>query len=193
MRLACALALAVAGCAHEGGVTRLDPDTTVDVSGHWNDADANRVAAKMIADCLGSGWPEKFAEAHGGARPVVRFYPIRNRSDEHLHPSFFTKQVEEALLRSGRVRLVQNPIEAADNRWERVEQGWFASPATRKGEPLEAGADYVLDGWVVSQNDEGEVAAVRAYVVTMELSDVATNEKVWIGVERLKKLVQYAD
>lgn len=185
-----AAALALSACSH-GPVTRVDPRSTIDLSGHWNDADANQVADKMIAESLRNGWADRFASGHAGQTPVVRLYPIRNRSDDHVNELFFTKQVEQSLLQSGRVRVVEAFEEAGDNRFERGDQGQFASPQTQHPEHMETGADYVLNGWVVTQNDAAEGAEVRAYLVTMELSNTTTNEKVWLGTHQIKKLIEH--
>lgn len=183
-------ALGLAACAH-GGVTRVDPRSTIDLSGHWNDADANQVADAMISDCLRNGWADKYASSHPGQPPVVRLYPVRNRSEDHINDQFFTKQLEQSLLNSGRVKVVESFEEAGDNRGERFDQRNFSSPQTQHPEHLETGADYVLNGWVVSQNDATEGAEVRAYLVTLELSNTTTNEKVWIGTHQIKKLVEH--
>jgi hypothetical protein len=180
------------GCAHQH-VTRVNPDSTIDLSGRWNDADANRVADQMIDECLRNGWADRYSAQHPGTPPVIRLYPIRNRSDDFINDQFFTKRVEAALLRSGRVKVVEAFEEAADNRGERFDQGQFASPETQHPEHMETGADYVLNGWVVAQNDETEAASVKAYLITMELSHVTSNEKVWIGESRIKKVVDHGE
>jgi len=191
MRLAPALVLPLLFACVPARVVRVDPRSTVDLSGHWNDADANQVADTLVADCLANGWVDRFTGAHPGATPVVRLYPVRNRSDDHLNARFFTKQVEASLLRTGRIRIVADPEEAADPRAERRDQGLFASVPTVKPEHRETGSDYVLNGWVVGQDDRTEDLDVRAWLVTLELSDVTTNDKVWIGTRQIKKLVPH--
>lgn len=183
----------VGACAVPGSVVRVDPRSTIDLSGRWNDADANMAADTLVADCLGNGWAERFASQHAATSPVVRVYRIRNRSADHLNDRFFTKQVEAALLQSGHVRTVADPEESADNRFERGDQALFASPETAKAAHQETGADYVLNGWVIGQDDQTPDATVKAYLVTMELSDATTNEKVWIGTRQIKKLVLHGE
>jgi hypothetical protein len=188
--LSAAGTLGLTGCSHGGGVTRVNPDAQIDLSGRWNDTDANMVAEAMMDECLKNGWADKHAAAHPGQAPVVRLYPIRNRSNDHINDQFFTKRVEAVLLNSGKVKVVATYEESADNRGERFDQEKHASDATKKPDHQETGSDYVLNGWVVSQDDEVEGAAVKAYLVTMELSNTMTNEKVWIGEKRIKKVVQ---
>jgi len=46
-----------------------------------------------------------------------------------------------------------------------------------------------MNGWIVTENDAVEGQEVRAYVVTMELSNSESNEKVWMKVHRIKKAI----
>ncbi|MFQ5560370.1 MAG: penicillin-binding protein activator LpoB, partial [Nitrospinota bacterium] len=49
----------VSGCA---GVTRVETDKVVDLSGKWNDTDSRFVAEAMIEDCLKRPWLGKFKD-----------------------------------------------------------------------------------------------------------------------------------
>ena len=40
------------GCSSSKQVTRVDADTTIDLSGRWNDTDSRMVAEGIIGDCL---------------------------------------------------------------------------------------------------------------------------------------------
>lgn len=170
-------------------VERVDPNTEVDLSGYWNDTDANMVAKAMIKDCVVRPWSATFKQDKG-RQPVVRVYPVRNRSSEHVDYRFFTKQLEQELMNSGVSKIVADRVEAADNRAERDEQAKHASAETKKSHKRETGSDFVLNGWVVTQNDAADGQEVRAYVVTLELSNTETNEKVWMKVHKIKKVVQ---
>ena len=69
LALFAAVASSVAAC---GGtqVRRIDPETTTDLSGYWNDTDSRIVADDMIQDCLGHPWIQQFVRANE-AKPVV--------------------------------------------------------------------------------------------------------------------------
>lgn len=170
-------------------VRRIDPDQVVDLSGKWNDSDANKVAKAMIADCLSRPWAANFKGAAGKV-PVVRLYPIRNRSSDHINTRFFTKQVEMELLNSGIVQVVADVEESTDTRYERQDQAKHASDETAKQQQQEVGSDFILNGWIVSENDAIEGQEVRAYVTTMELINSETNVKVWLNVHRIKKFIE---
>lgn len=181
-------------CGHSGPrttVQRTSADTQVDLSGEWNDTDANQVSKAMMQDCLSRPWHSQY-QAKNGKKPVVKLYPIRNRSSDHIQTKFFTKQVEMELINSGVVRVVAALDETSAARYERVDQSRHASDKTAKQQQAETGADFVLNGWVVSQNDAAGGTEVKAFVTTMELVNVETQEKVWLKVHRIKKVIQRA-
>ncbi len=177
-------------CAGGRSVTRVSQTERIDLSGNWNDTDANLVAKEMIEQCLSSPWLERWKREHGNKKPVIRFYPIRNKTSEHINDEFFTKQVESALVNSGEVIVVASRTESADTRGEKEDQAQYASDETAKSQGNETGADFILNGWIISQNDAVEGKQVRAYITTMELIEVETNAKAWIGEKAIKKYVQ---
>ena len=188
-----ALVLAT-GCPPPGPSTtvqRINPNAQVDMSGNWNDTDANQVARAMIQDCLSRPWATSF-KAEKGKVPVVRLWPIKNRSSEHINSRFFTKQVEMELINSGVVKVVSDLEEAQDNRDERTDQARNASDKTVKAHQQETGSDFVLNGWILTQNDAVDGQEVRAYVTTMELTNSETNEKIWMKVHQIKKVISRA-
>lgn len=188
-----ALALMLIGCGPPPGpstsVQRINPNAAVDLSGEWNDEDARQVAQAMIQHCLNNPWAMKFKGEHDGKLPVVRLYPIRNRSSEHINWMFFTKQVEMALVNSGQVTVVASYDEAQTNRFERLDQARHASDATVKTQGQELGSDFVLNGYVMTQNDVVSGQEVRAYITSMELTSTESNRKIWMYNHPIKKVV----
>ena len=54
------LLLIFTGCASAPKVERQEVDTTIDLSGRWNDTDSRLVSEEMIEDCLRRPWVEKY-------------------------------------------------------------------------------------------------------------------------------------
>ena len=54
----------------------------------------------------------------------------------------------------------------------------------------ELGADFMLQGTINSIVDQDKKTKVIFYQVDMELTNVETNEKVWIGNKKIKKVVK---
>ena len=66
----------VGGCAPTRQVTRVDPNTVVDVNQQFNDVDARQTYQKMVQDSLSRPWIDNFMGEHGGRRPVVVVGPV---------------------------------------------------------------------------------------------------------------------
>ncbi len=185
-----ALGLAVSiftGCAHT--VERVDTKEAIDLSGRWNDTDSRLVAEEMVNQVLGGAWIDNHQSSHNGQKPVVVVGLIYNKSHEHISAETFVKDVERAFVNSGRVRLVQAGDKREELRRERAAQQEFASMETAKAWGKELGADFMLNGDINSIVDTYKKERVNFYKVNMELSNLESNEIVWIGDKEIKKYI----
>lgn len=180
--------LLFAGCSGKT-VTRLDTDTVVDISGRWNDTDSRLVSEQMVGDILGARWLVSYSQGNAGERPTVIVGTVRNRSSEHIATETFTKDIERAFVNSGAVRLVSSSEEREDLRDERADQQDFSSPETVKAFGREHGADYMLMGTINSITDSEDGKSVVFYQIDLELTNIETNEKVWLDQKEIKKYI----
>ena len=180
-------ALALAGCATQ--VIRKDAAEVVDLSGRWNDTDARLVAEEMVRTCTAAQWVARFNKQKG-RDPVVIVGTVTNRSHEHINANVFIEDLEMALVNSGRVRFVASKAERGEVREERVDQLQNAAPETRAQMIQETGADFMLQGSINSVKDETRGQYAIMFQSNLELIDLTTNEKVWIGQKKVKKLVK---
>lgn len=177
----------VTGCAKRT-VTRVETDTTIDLSGRWNDTDSRLVSEEMIRDCLNHPWLTRHLTT-AGKKPAVIVGVVRNRTTEHIPVGTFIKDIERAMVNAGSVEVVASAIERSDVRDERDDQERFASEETAKAFGLEHGADYMLSGEMNSITDAEDGKQVLFYQVDLTLIDVTTNAKVWLGQKKIKKFV----
>ena len=177
------------GCTTK--VARVSADSTIDLSGRWNDVDSRLVAEEMIKDCLGQRWLYKWES--GNKRPTVIIGRVKNQSHEHINTQTFTKDLERALLNSGKVNFVANKIEREDIREEKEDQSENASARTAKSLHEETGADLMLIGSINTIVDREGRRSVIFYQTNMELIDIESNQKVWIGEKKIKKYVERAE
>lgn len=187
LTLALSLLLAV-GCS-KTQVTRVETDTTIDLSGHWNDTDSRMVAETMISDCLGSPWLNRHAMAKG-ENPVIIVGAIRNKTTEHIATGIFLKDLERACIVSGMVDVVASSNERDEIRGERLDQRVNAEPNTVKTMGMELGADFMLIGVINTQGDAAGGTEVFYFSTDLELIDIQSNRKVWIGNHKIKKVKQ---
>ncbi len=178
--------LFLAGCGSSKQVTRLEADTTTDLSGEWNDTDSRLVANEMIGDVTAAAWISEYTKAQK-RKPTVIVGKITNRTTEHIEVKTFVKDLERSLLNSGQVDFVADAGERDQIRGERKDQAQHALEETQKGPGKESGADFMLIGNISSIVDQEGGDKVKFYQVNMELVNIESNKKVWIGDKKIKK------
>jgi hypothetical protein len=180
--------VALSGCTTRT-VQRTSTDTQTDLSGRWNDTDSRLVAEEMIDDVLNRPWLQRFMDAEGG-QPVVVVGDIRNLSSEHIDTNPFISDIERELVNSGMVRFVAGDEQRRAIREERMDQQTQATQETISRLGAETGADFMLQGSISSIVDAVEGPRAVFYQVNLELIDIETNEKVWIGSKEIKKIIE---
>jgi uncharacterized protein (TIGR02722 family) len=172
-------------------VKRTEVDETIDLSGRWNDTDSRLVSEEMIADCLNRPWLQNYQAKSQGNMPTVIVGTVKNQSYEHINTQVFIKDLERALINSGRVRFVASKDERIELRQEKADQQQgFTDPGTQKSMYKEVGADYMLQGSINAIKDEIKGEYVMLYQVNLELVHLETNLKAWIGQKEIKKVVK---
>ncbi|MFV1950450.1 MAG: penicillin-binding protein activator LpoB [Nitrospinota bacterium] len=185
----CGLIFLLFACASIS-VKRMETDSVIDLSGKWNDTDSRMVSEEIIQDCLNRPWVSRFTSSHGGSVPVVIVGTVLNRSREHINVQTFTKDLERALINSGQVDFVASKSERGELREERLEQASHASGETAKAAGEEIGADFMLKGSINTIVDQVKGKRVIFYQVNLELINLETNRKVWIGEKKIKKFIK---
>lgn len=182
------LTLSLTSCfSHK--VERVDVNETIDLSGSWNDTDSRMVAEEMVNQILAGGWLTDFASKNPGKKPVVVVGLVYNKSHEHISSDTYIKDIEKAFINSGKVRIAQAGDKREELRKERAGQQEFASAETTKSWGKELGADFLLTGDINSIVDQYKKEKVVFYQVNLNLSDIETNEIIWVGDKKLKKYV----
>lgn len=185
--IAAILALSVQSCMRS--VSRVDPEKEIDISGRWNDVDSKITAETMIDQVLGEIWLKKHMNEKK-EKPVVIVGFVKNKSHEHIDAETFIKDVEKSFITSQKVRLVQGGEKREAVRGERADQQDNSSVSTMKKWGLEVGADYMMHGSINSIVDALDRKKVVYYQIDLELTNMETNEIVWIGDKKIKKYVK---
>lgn len=170
-------------------VTRIDPATQIDLSGNWNNTDSRLTAKEITGQILNEKWIINHVSAKG-KKPVVIVGMITNKSHEHIEAETFMKDLEISFIESDKVGLVQSGKKREEMRAEKGDQQTNASQSTMKKFGLERGADYILQGSINSIVDAYKRQKTVTYQVNLELTNIETNEVVWIGEKKIAKLVK---
>lgn len=190
LKSACWIALIVTSVSCQPRtVTRVEPNTQIDLSGRWNDTDSRMVAEKMINDLFVSERFKEYAQQRN-KKPVIIVGLIRNKTSEHIDAANYVKKFEMAIYNSNAADLVESDEFRDQLRKERAEQQDFADPATIAQWGKETGADLMLFGEMTSEIDSHNNRRVVNYITTLYLTNVETNKRVWYGQHEIKKLVK---
>src|ERR1044072_4146682 len=187
--LAAALGLSLANCGSPK-VSRVSETTVTDLSGRWNETDSRLTAEEITAELMDHAWYSTYAAEHGGKKPVIIVGMITNKSHEHIATETFSKDIEKAIINSGRMKLVQAGNMREEVRAERADQQNNASQSTMKKFGLENGADFMLQGTINSIVDSNKKEKTIYYQIDLELTNIQTNDKVWIGDKKIKKYLK---
>jgi len=189
--------LLVSACASSPapatGVTRVDSSTQTDLSGYWNDTDVRIVCKALIDDCLNSPRVDQAIKAMGGKTPIVLVGSFKNESSEHIDTGIITSTMETTIFNSGKMDFVAGGSNRAELRAERQDQQSNASEATASALANETGANFMLFGTVKTIVDKAGNQTVRTYFVSAEMTNVETNQRMWMATNsEIKKVIVQA-
>jgi len=176
------------GCGKK--VSRIGSDTTIDLSGNWNDTDSRLTAEEMLNDCLTRPWYQTFLQTKNGEIPTIVIGQIRNLSTEHINTGTFINDIQRVLINSGKVDFVANAEERRQLRAEVDDQKGNSTDETSKERGQEIGADIMLTGSINSIIDQSGGEQVKFYQIDLELTDLQTHRKLWIGNKKIKKHIE---
>ncbi len=177
----------LSSCAHK--VTRVDPNEQIDLSGRWNNTDSRLVSEEMTSRIVNANWRLNHQQSKN-KKPVVIVGTVYNKSHEHIEAETFVKDIEREFLKSELVGLVQGGKKREELRAEKADQQTNSSQSTMKKFGLENGADYILTGSINSIVDSQKRTKEVYYQVDLELTNIETNEVVWIGDKKIAKVVK---
>jgi penicillin-binding protein activator len=178
----------IQSCANRK-VTRIEPTETPDISGSWNNTDSKLTADAMIDQALTEKWLSNHVSVKS-KKPVVIVGTIANKSHEHIEAETFVKDLERAFIKTQKVGLVQSGKKRDEMRAEKADMQSNASASTLKRFGLENGADYILQGSINSIVDAFKKKKTVTYQINLELTNIETNEIVWIGDKKIAKYVK---
>ncbi len=174
-----------------GGTTvkRVDANEEIALTDKWNATDSRLVADTMMEDMLSFPWYTDFL-IKGDERPRVIVQQIRNKSHEHVSVDTFINDIKRALLKNGKIDFVAAGDEREDIRAEREDQELNATAETANEMGQELGADFAMTGEINSFVDSLDNKRVTFYQVDLKLIDMLTNREVWIGQEKIQKVLE---
>jgi uncharacterized protein (TIGR02722 family) len=189
--LALAAALLLASCAGTT-VDRINPNSTVDLSGKWNDTDSRIVADSIVKQCLGQAWYTNYLQANAGKLPLVRLGEVRNNGREHINVETFKNDIMRSLLNSGKVEFVASgdTREQLHGELDSQNNSGYTNEAEAAAIGNESAPALLLTGALNQIVDQEGGERVVFYQVDFTLTQVNNGRLLWMGNTKIKKFVE---
>ena len=184
------LALTLVSCSSAKEITRIDPNSTSDLSEGWNDTDFKIASQALVDSCMDGGWLTNFYIKNQGKTPLIIVGNIKNLTSDHIETSILSKKIEVALLNSGEVETSADFNFKDDIRAEQLDQQYHASSETAVELGNETGANFMLQGSIKLNLDRNDNKSIRTYYIDVELIDLESAKKVWVGYYEIKKQIK---
>ena len=172
------LILLAAGCAVTTREIGSDEKVIYDEGYHFSDK-------KAIVDAMAKSLLSKYPLLRATNRPVLIVYGIANRTSEHISTSAMTDDIRQALLKTGRVRFINEIQRKNIERETSYQYGGNVAAETRIQKARQVGARYMLTGTLRSIKKKQprqfrlKKKTLMYYSLNMELTDIQTGLIEW--------------
>lgn len=166
------------GCIYT--VKEIDPEKKKHYTEEYSHTDQKRAVAHFT-DSLAQSNALKARDKP----PILVVYGVNNRTSEHIDTMGFTDKLEVALLKTGKVQLVNKAQRENVEKEVGYSNSGKVDPAMRIQVGKQIGAEYMLTGRFTSI-DRKEPKGIRLrkgrllyYQLTLELTNMTTNMIEW--------------
>ncbi len=184
-----AVVLLMSGCSSgPKGFTRGeydDPNRVELLDDKFNEADMQQMAETVIRSVVACRYV-----ARAPKPPVVSVEKVQNRTEEHIDTVALTDMVRTALIKTGKVRFVNNSERGALAEEVRYQNDGNASGPTAKKKGQQIGADYILSGAIATNVQQVGDQKYVYYKLTMNLTNIETSTIDCTEEKQLRKKFQ---
>lgn len=172
------LLLFLAGCSVTTREVAPDEKVIYDEGYHFSDKKA--IVDDMVHSLLSN---HPLVRATG--RPVLIVYGIANRTSEHISTSGISDDIRQALVQSGRVRMINETQRKNIEAETSYQYGGNVAAETRIQKAKQVGASYMLTGTLRSIRKKEEPQfrltkhTLQYYSLNMELTDIESGLIEW--------------
>ncbi len=184
----CMVMLMSTGCAaFRMSVKEVNPTDGRHYDQNYDQTDLQQLSKDICNQLLESPFMSKQTEP-----PIMMIAPLNNNTDEHIDTKSLTDKMRVTLLQSGKIRFVNETA----RKKIMDEQGYQAAnvtPGQNAAIGDQLGVKYMVTGSFAKINKAtGKQVRVSKtnfsyYKLTMEVTDVATGEMVWIAEHEIAR------
>ena len=164
-----------------------DRRNKAELSGRFSSVDSNEIAGNIVRQLLTGCY--LFQEENSREKNVIAVGQIKNKSHEHIVINTFMNEIERALINSGKCKVIANK-QIRESIKNEVDDYKGDSEAIQKRCLSNLGVNMMIFGEFSDIVDQEGKEEVKYYQFDIELIDIATNEKLWMGTHRIKKYIK---
>lgn len=163
----------LSGCGGNKAFTKgeYDDPTRVELlDDKFNEADMQQMSQSIVDAMLACQDVSKAAKP-----PVVMVAKVQNRTEEHIDTVSMTDKIRTALIKSKKVRFVNNAERGTLDEEYGYNESGAVSEATKKVRGKQIGADYVMSGALATNVQQVGNDKYVYYKLTMNLTNLETS------------------
>lgn len=180
--LGLSIAAALIGCGRSGDTGRVTPEAVVDTSVRWTGDDSERLATAIVKDFLSRPWRDLFKQDNKRL-PCVAVDTIRNLSNEDIPVASFVNDIGRVITQSGRAMFIPRGNRPPDT------TALPPSAGNPPGDSLRA-PDFTLRGDLNTLIETEKDNKVKYYRLNLELIEVRSGHRYWMGEQRVKRVLR---
>jgi len=158
----------------------------------WTEQDYSRVADKLSSDLLNSQKLRDYIKGLG-KKPNVSIGLIRSETNNTVDLNELIRKFEYKIFNSNMVEIVESADFRDEVRKERANQSEFETEQAFKKWGKEAGANLILFGDLSVKTETRGDKNYYYYTVSLFMTDIETNTRIWFGQEQVKKSQRIQD
>lgn len=182
------LVLFISSCGSTGStkVSYVEPDATPNViTMTFQTKDLQLLAQKMVQSLLET-------PIFGTERPLIRISRVKNKTDEHINTKAVTDKIRTQLIKSGKIRFLQDVSEKAQFESVLEEQEFARSEFAKKGgRNARSGqmlaAKFHMFGEIISMREREGRHRELYFKFTLSLQNTETGVLEWADEKEIKK------
>lgn len=158
-------------------------------SGYWNNNDSRTLSEDLIKELLNDTWLKEYMNVHKNLRPILIVGNVTNSGNKTIDSLVFIKDIERSILKYNTARLIQtnNKRNELNTRIAGKSESDCFETLIKWG--IEQGADFIINGNVVSTPGIHKKNKFIHYTIQLELINLETRSEVWIGKKSIKKQI----
>lgn len=181
----CVLAVLVTSCAPKAFVKGKYDDVNREnlMNDQWSETDMQKAVADLVASLTAA--PVLYQVK---TMPVVMVTSLQNKTSEHIDTQSIMDMIRVELMKTGKVGFIDREARQDISEEYDYQNSGMVSEETKKSPGGQVGADFIINGRLVSIVQEGGKDKSVYYKLTLNLTNIKTSMISWSDQKQIRKV-----